>query len=421
MLLVCAGYLGLLLSVKILSVTTATPRAGTLLSTTRSDRVVAQPSPLRPVSETCKQFPYERYHRASDFDEMRALGRRARPGDMIELAAGVHAPHRAAIESTEGEGVCATWPTRALDGTVFKLHGEPGRVITFCGDKERTIVDGRKGLRKGGAGLQIVQSSYVRFAGFTIRNLLRAVDIQDTSHAEILYITSEKTWHEGFRVRYNSSSNLIQVCIGPRPPCFRAVASSRPALTQLLRARSLARSFARSLALQHNHIKDTGLGYVGNGEAIYVGTARGRTTDCGNPQDNSDYNVIASNRFGPGVPSENIDVKEYTHGGVIKDNVFNGTGLQGIHASTSWVALKGTGYVVSDNVGVGLGVTGAGIRVLERVETFGSNNMVVRNTCKQLSTGSVCVFVDARTSNNTLSGNRVVDSDESVRVSNLVE
>ncbi len=160
---------------------------------------------------------------------------------------------------------------------------------------------------------------------------------------------------------------------------------------------------------------------MGNGEAIYVGTARGRTTDCGNPQDNSDYNVIAGNRFGPGVPSENIDVKEYTHGGVIRDNIFNGTALQGIHASTSWVALKGSGYVVSDNIGVGLGVTGAGIRVLERAETFGSNNVVVRNTCKNLSPGSVCVFVDTQTSNNTLSDNRVLESDETVRVSNLVD
>ncbi len=200
MLFVCAAYLALLLSVKILAtVTTTTSSRGALLSTTRSDRVVAQPAPFRPISETCKQFPYERYYRASDFKEMRALGRQAQPGDMIELAAGVHSPHRAALESTDGEGVCATWPTRALDGTVFKLHGEPGRVITFCGDKERTIIDGSKGSKKGGAGLQIVQSSYVRFAGFTIRNLLRAVDIQDTSHAEILHITSEKTWHEGFR------------------------------------------------------------------------------------------------------------------------------------------------------------------------------------------------------------------------------
>ena len=164
---------------------------------------------------------------------------------------------------------------------------------------------------------------------------------------------------------------------------------------------------------------ETGLGYVGNGEAIYVGTARGRTTDCGNPQDNSDYNVIAENRFGPGVPSENVDVKEYTHGGIISNNTFNGTALQGIHASTSWVALKGRGWVVSDNLGVGLGVSGAGIRVLERAETFGSNNMVVRNTCKRLSAGSVCVFVDPRTTNNTLRENRVLESDETVRVSNM--
>jgi len=320
-------------------------------------------------------FEYEAYYRANSFEELRALGRRAGPGDMIELVAGTHEPHHAPMEDKDGEGKCGTWPTRALEGTVFDLHGEPGRLITFCGDRERTVIDGI-GNRRGGAGIQIVRSTYVRFAGFTIRNLLRAVDIQDTSHAEVTHVTSENTWHEGYRIRYNSTYNLIHHC----------------------------------------HIKDTGKGYVGNGEGIYVGTARGRTTDCGNPEDNSDYNVLSNNVFGPNVPSENIDVKEYTTGGVIRDNVFNGTDLRGIHASTSWVALKGRGWRLENNVGVGMGVeNGAGIRVLERAPGYGGSNVVRGTTCRGLSKGSVCVFVDARTTNNTVEGVKVEESDPSAR------
>jgi hypothetical protein len=45
---------------------------------------------LRPISDICKMFEYESYYRAQDFEELRALGRRARPGDMIELVAGVY-------------------------------------------------------------------------------------------------------------------------------------------------------------------------------------------------------------------------------------------------------------------------------------------------------------------------------------------
>ena len=102
--------------------------------------------------------------------------------------------------------------------------------------------------------------------------------------------------------------------------------------------------------------------------------------------------------------------------GVFADS---GTDLRGIHASTSWIALKGKGWRVEDNVGVGLGVEGgAGIRVLERVPTFGSDNVVRNNRCEQLSRGSVCVFVDGRTTNNTVEGNSVVDSDASARVTN---
>lgn len=281
LLLVCAAaYLGCLSFLKLAPARNPTTRSltGSLAlarkkteESTNEQKTARANIRLEPISSTCKLFSYEKYYRAYDFEELRALARRATPGDMVELVAGTHEPHHAPMEDTDGEGLCATWPTRALEGTVFRLHGEPGRLITFCGDRERTIIDGGKN-NKGGAGIQIVRSSYVRFAGFTIRNLLRAVDIQDTSHAEVMYVTSENTWHESYRIRYNSTHNLIQ----------------------------------------HNHIRDTGKGYVGNGEGIYIGTAHGRTTDCGNPQDNSDYNVVANNVFGPNVPSENVDVKEYT-------------------------------------------------------------------------------------------------------------
>lgn len=284
----------------------------------------------------------------------------------IELIPGKYKPHYADVEETTGEGKCGTWPTRATSGTVYDLHGTQENKITFCGDPELTIIDGSPNLQSG-AGIYIVRSTHVRFAGFRIQNMLRSVDIQDTYHSEVLYITSSHTWHEGVRIRYNSSYNL----------------------------------------LAHSHILHTGKGYVGNGEGVYIGTASGRTVDCGKASDQSNFNTVKNNTFGPNVPSENIDVKEFTTGGIIIGNRFNGSGLKGIHASISWVALKGREYVVENNTGIGLGVKGSGIRVLQRAPTYGSGNIIRYNTCHNLSDGSYCIFIDPRTTNNTMACNRL--------------
>lgn len=38
-----------------------------------------------PLSHICKLFQYERYFRAYDFSELRKLGEKARPGDMVRV------------------------------------------------------------------------------------------------------------------------------------------------------------------------------------------------------------------------------------------------------------------------------------------------------------------------------------------------
>jgi hypothetical protein len=167
--------------------------------------------------------------------------------------------------------------------------------------------------------------------------------------------------------------------------------------------------------LQYSNIQHTGEGYVGNGEGVYVGTASGQTVLCGNPKDETNYNIIRDNVFGPNVPSENVDVKEFTTGGKIINNTFDGKHMKGIHASTSWVALKGNQYTVADNVGYGLNVTGDGIRIIQRAKGQASHNTVTNNTCYGLIDNSFCVFVDSRTTGNVLGcgakrGNRIFKS-----------
>jgi hypothetical protein len=246
----------------------------------------SNPSPTihqEPVSKVCKLFNYTRYLRAENYTQFKELGKIALPGDMVELMPGKYPPIYAHEEKvTDKKGKCR-WPRTATDGAVYDLHGEPGKLITFCGTPGTTVIDGSE-LPSSGAGILVIKSSYVRVAGFMFQHLLRGMDIQHTTNSEFLYVTTNHTWHEGIRIRLWSSNNL----------------------------------------LQYSNIQHTGKGYVGNGEGVYVGTASGQTVLCGNPKDETNYNIIRDNVFGPNVPSENVDVKEYTTGGQIINNIFDG-------------------------------------------------------------------------------------------------
>lgn len=106
--------------------------------------------------------------------------------------------------------------------------------------------------------------------------------------------------------------------------------------------------------LEGSHIHDTGLTKPSSGEAVYLGTyPRDYEVRCGtSAADQSDRNHVLNNRFGPNVPSEDVDAKEGTSGGVIRGNVSDGGGKRAIsgHFEAS-IAIKGStsGYVVEDN------------------------------------------------------------------------
>ena len=71
--------------------------------------------------------------------------------------------------------------------------------------------------------------------------------------------------------------------------------------------------------------------------------------------------------------------------------------MMGIHASISWVVLKGTNYIVANNTGYNLNVPGGGIRIVKRGPQQASYNTVTNNTCYGLIEDSFCVYVDPRT------------------------
>lgn len=116
----------------------------------------------------------------------------------------------------------------------------------------------------------------------------------------------------------------------------------------------------------------------------------------GNPEDHSDYNRIQDNTFGPGITAENIDLKEFTKGGILVNNTFNGSDIAGVNGAIAWVAIKGNNYTVANNTGFGALEGGQGFRVLQIHPGLAQDNKVLNNTCDDFAGASYCVFVDPR-------------------------
>lgn len=98
--------------------------------------------------------------------------------------------------------------------------------------------------------------------------------------------------------------------------------------------------------LKHTIVSNTGKleGRAGYGEGFYIGTAvnNGR-------YDNSDYNSVLFNYFGPNVTAEGGDIKEYTTGTYVFGNIFNGIGLSGANSAETLLAVKGNYGLVKNN------------------------------------------------------------------------
>lgn len=212
------------------------------------------------------------------------------------------------------------------------------------------------------AALRVVRSSNVRVVGFTLQNALKGLDVQMTNASTFSNITTRYTLQEGIRLRYNSTYNTVFGC----------------------------------------NITFTGRLWAGIGEGLYVGTSTRNSIASGRPEDQSNFNVITFNTFGEGIPAENIDLKEYTSGGLVANNTFNGSGIAGLNGAIAWVAVKGRGYTIANNTGSGTLPGGQGIRVLQVLIADNEQNTVIGNECNDFEAGSYCVFIDSRAKNTTV-------------------
>lgn len=217
-----------------------------------------------------------------------------------------------------------------------------------------------------------LQSSYWIIKGFTISNGLKGLMIDGASHSIIDGIKVDHIGEEGIHLRKFSSNNTIKNC----------------------------------------EISNTGLKTPDYGEGIYIGSAKNNWAAYtnGNP-DLCDSNLIVSNRIGPNVTAECIDVKEGTTASIIRANNFDATGITGANSGDSWIDVKGNHTLIENNTGFNPGgsIFKDGYQVHCAVAGWGNYNEFKNNNCTVNASG-YGFNIQLSGSNGNTTGNKVYNN-----------
>jgi hypothetical protein len=188
---------------------------------------------------------------------------------------------------------------------VATAQAEAGNPIRLCGTRN-AVLDG--GDISGGYTLHLDGASYWHVLGLTVTGGQKGVMVDSGvgNRIEGLLVTS--MGDEAIHLRRTSTGNVV---IG-------------------------------------NTVRDTGRRKPKFGEGIYIGSAKGnwcRLTHC--EPDRSDNNVVEGNDIA-GTTAEAVDIKEGTSDGVLRGNVFDGSGMV---KADSWVDVKGNSWSIEGNTG----------------------------------------------------------------------
>jgi len=276
-------------------------------------------------------------------------------------------PHERLVEARDA-GQLARALDEATPGTMIRLAagsyagrfvarraGTAERGIVVCGTEE-AVIDG--GSVATGYAFHLDGADHWVLSGFMLTDAKKGVVLDEADHVLLTGLRIQDVGEEAVHFRSASSDNV----------------------------------------LSHSVIRDTGLLEPGYGEGAYVGSAINHWPGSGTP-DRSDRNRILYNTFGPNVAAEAIDIKEGTTGGLVRGNVFDGTGMSGANYADSWMDVKGNGWRIEDNSGYD--ARRDGFQVHARVAGWGNDNVFSGNVAEVNGPG-YGFAIDADTSGNVV-------------------
>ncbi len=240
--------------------------------------------------------------------QLSAALKAARPGDVINLANGTYKGAFYAIASGT-----ATAP--------ITLTGSRLAVLTnSSGACDPNVPNGN--VSYCGYGFHLNRASYWKLVGFSVASSAKGIVFDSAQHSVIDNVEVRTINLEGIHLRTSSSDNVVQ----------------------------------------NSFVHDTGKTDPGFGEGLYFGSAISNWdkfgTNNGTGPDRSDRNQAVTDKFGPNIGGEHIDIKEGTVNGLVSGNSFDGRGISGQHFSDSWVDVKGSGYTLTGNTGTFVAGTG---------------------------------------------------------------
>lgn len=211
---------------------------------------------------------------------------------------------------------------------VANVTGSAEAPIWLCGSRQ-AVLQG-PGIDEGYV-LHLVGLRYWRLVGFTVQEGKKGVLADDVSDSTLQDLTVVTIGDEAVHLRSSSSRNVLQGLV----------------------------------------ISGTGLREERFGEGIYVGSSENNWCQFSRCQpDRSDGNEIVGSTIS-NTTAEAVDIKEGTTGGVLRDNVFDGSGLRG--DADSWVDVKGNDWLIKDNRGTFS--TGSGFEVHQLLDGWGTGNV----------------------------------------------
>ena len=218
----------------------------------------------------------------------------ARPETTIRLSDGVY----------RGKDASGKEPGRF----VASASGTAAAPIVLTGSRDAVLDGGGTG---GGYALHLDGARYWKLVGFTVRSAAKGIvlDHSDFNVLDGLHVTDIGA--EGIHFRASSSDNR----------------------------------------LTNSTVDHTGVRSPNYGEGVYIGSAVSNwpTYTEGQP-DRSDRNQIDHNTI-VDTGAENLDLKEGSSNGVVRDNDLGGDRIASKNSADSWIDVKGNGYLVEGNRG----------------------------------------------------------------------
>lgn len=270
----------------------------------------------------------------------------------------------AALRDADAGAVIQLAPGRYEGKFVTTADGRSDKPIFLCGPRE-AVLDG--GGVRAGYGLHLDGANWFRVVGLTISNAQKGIMADATSSTVIQGVRVENIGDEGIHLRRASSGNVVR----------------------------------------DNEISGTGKRRDKFGEGIYVGTAQSNwctVNDC--KPDPSNKNLILGNSISA-TTSEAVDIKEGTRDGWVVENRFDGSAMTG---ADSWVDVKGSHYLIADNIGSRSPLDG--FQTHEIVPDSGTLNLFTRNNGSGLGRGGYLIALRPERANALRCDNQVTDSGE---------